>query len=319
LDARYSWAVIYDSHTQIIGIAHFFEGSQYFHNCWTRYILRRIQRKPMRNAQDRIAKLGIIGLAGIAILGWVRQPEVHTQSQPGARAVFQAPQDISPPKTVTRPVPAFPQPDDRPAATTEPSSRRDGRTETPPMRNQSVVTAPAAQHPVFETVRAENSRHEVPTPDAQAERTRSGESQRSREPQDNDTASQSSPAAEAAEPPSQARPAQPSPDLAANRAPQPIVQDTKPSGTRSVAIIGGAAAAGAAIGAIAGHGKGAAIGAAAGAASGYVYDRMSRRNSPNLSNNPNLPNSPSDQDRADTPPSSRPLMGARRIGTPYFN
>ena len=48
----------------------------------------------MRNAQDRIAKLGIIGLAGIAILGWVRQPETHHQLQAAPRAVFQAPLEI---------------------------------------------------------------------------------------------------------------------------------------------------------------------------------------------------------------------------------
>ncbi|MBI1896828.1 MAG: hypothetical protein HYS04_09895 [Acidobacteria bacterium] len=46
---------------------------------------------------------------------------------------------------------------------------------------------------------------------------------------------------------------------------------------KSVAIVAGSAAAGAAIGAAAGGGKGAAIGALAGGAGGYVYDRMTRR------------------------------------------
>ena len=51
----------------------------------------------------------------------------------------------------------------------------------------------------------------------------------------------------------------------------------KPRSTaKSAAIIGGGAAAGAAIGAMAGGGKGAAIGAIAGGAGGYVYDRMTK-------------------------------------------
>jgi len=44
----------------------------------------------------------------------------------------------------------------------------------------------------------------------------------------------------------------------------------------SVAIVGGSAAGGAAIGALAGGGKGAAIGALAGGAGGFVYDRLTR-------------------------------------------
>ncbi|HYP07515.1 MAG TPA: hypothetical protein VER03_14880 [Bryobacteraceae bacterium] len=48
------------------------------------------------------------------------------------------------------------------------------------------------------------------------------------------------------------------------------------SGAKSAAIIGGSAAAGAAVGAMAGGGKGAAIGALAGGAGGYVYDRATK-------------------------------------------
>jgi hypothetical protein len=47
---------------------------------------------------------------------------------------------------------------------------------------------------------------------------------------------------------------------------------------KSIAIIAGTAAAGAAIGGLAGHGKGAAIGALSGAALGTVYDRMTHKN-----------------------------------------
>jgi hypothetical protein len=48
------------------------------------------------------------------------------------------------------------------------------------------------------------------------------------------------------------------------------------SKAKSAVIIGGGAAAGAAVGAMAGGGKGAAIGALAGGAGGYVYDRATR-------------------------------------------
>jgi hypothetical protein len=43
---------------------------------------------------------------------------------------------------------------------------------------------------------------------------------------------------------------------------------------KSVAIVGGSAGAGAAIGALAGGGKGAAIGALSGGAAGFIYDRL---------------------------------------------
>lgn len=46
---------------------------------------------------------------------------------------------------------------------------------------------------------------------------------------------------------------------------------------KSVAIVGGAAGAGAAIGALAGGGKGAAIGALSGGGAGLVYDRLTHK------------------------------------------
>jgi hypothetical protein len=49
------------------------------------------------------------------------------------------------------------------------------------------------------------------------------------------------------------------------------------SNKASAAIVAGSAGAGAAIGAIAGGGKGAAIGAIAGGAGGFVYDRVTRK------------------------------------------
>ena len=51
----------------------------------------------------------------------------------------------------------------------------------------------------------------------------------------------------------------------------------KRSTKKSVAIVGGSAAAGAVIGALAGGGKGAAIGALAGGGGGFVYDRATRK------------------------------------------
>jgi hypothetical protein len=53
-------------------------------------------------------------------------------------------------------------------------------------------------------------------------------------------------------------------------------QAKKRSTMKSVAIIGGGAAAGAAIGGLAGGGKGAAIGALGGGAAGLIYDRMTK-------------------------------------------
>jgi outer membrane lipoprotein SlyB len=58
--------------------------------------------------------------------------------------------------------------------------------------------------------------------------------------------------------------------------PETVVQER--SKTKSAAIIGGSAAAGAVIGGLAGGGKGAAIGAVGGGAAGLVYDRMTHKN-----------------------------------------
>jgi hypothetical protein len=44
-----------------------------------------------------------------------------------------------------------------------------------------------------------------------------------------------------------------------------------------VAIVGGSAGAGAAIGALAGGGKGAGIGALAGGGAGFIYDRLTHK------------------------------------------
>jgi hypothetical protein len=52
---------------------------------------------------------------------------------------------------------------------------------------------------------------------------------------------------------------------------------TKRSKKKSAVIVGGSAAAGAAIGALAGGGKGAAIGALAGGAGGLIYDRTTAK------------------------------------------
>lgn len=58
---------------------------------------------------------------------------------------------------------------------------------------------------------------------------------------------------------------------------EPRYATKKRSTKKSVAIIGGTAAAGAAIGALAGGGKGAAIGALAGGAGGLIYDRKTNK------------------------------------------
>src|SRR3954453_20960692 len=50
----------------------------------------------MKTSRDRATKYGIVALAGIAILGWVREPEKHNfQAVP--RVVFSPPPDDSNP------------------------------------------------------------------------------------------------------------------------------------------------------------------------------------------------------------------------------
>lgn len=106
---------------------------------------------------------------------------------------------------------------------------------------------------------------------------------------------------------------------------QPVVRPRERSAGQRVAIIAGAAAAGAAIGGLAGGGKGAAIGAVTGGAGGYVYDRMTRRDSDQNGGQGSVRSDtvPSDSRREDEPeaeyvPSGR-LNLARQFGTPRFN
>jgi hypothetical protein len=98
---------------------------------------------------------------------------------------------------------------------------------------------------------------------------------------------------------------------------QPVVGKKNRSTAKSAAIIVGTAVAGAAIGAATGGGKGAAIGAISGGAGGYVYDGMTRHHG-----RTGLPtiNAPSDADQQGDPQRyDRESSFARRFGTPSFN
>ena len=256
----------------------------------------------MRNAQDRIAKLGIIGLAGIAILGWVRQPETHHQLQAAPRAVFQAPLEIPETRNIL----------EHPAATQQDAEesrvpvRRSLMKKRATVLEEPIVPEPANRGRVKEVARAEDSRHESGILTPQPEQARSSDPH-------SGVVTEPAAATRDRQAAAQARPPEDLGNIGATGTPKPAAPNATRSRSRSIAIIAGAAAAGAAIGGIAGHGKGAAIGAAVGVTSGYVYDRASRRRNGSPANNSNH------QDRQNDQSDATSVTQVRRFGTPYFN
>lgn len=154
--------------------------------------------------KDRLILLGVAGLAAVATAGWMRQPIAVPVSVPAATSNFQPPGDVQiAPAAATLPVPS-------------------------PAPLARVAPAPAAVPAA--TVSTRGRRMPVAYDDRGVY---------------NDDS--------------------------------PATVQKKRSTKESIAIIGGSAAAGAAIGGIAGGGKGAAIGALAGGGAGAVYDRMTAK------------------------------------------
>jgi hypothetical protein len=280
----------------------------------------------MGDRHNRLTKYGIAALAGIAVLGWVREPEKHQSSGPSVSATSPAGSAESrstfyPPSPVADVVGRGELPGnnpgsahandterkmDSPVASTLPLERR----KRIDPRTSAVVKTPA-QAPV------NSGRHEGP------QALEDGVVTRSREPRQ--VPSEVRQASERRVPPSE----RPQDDGLTPRADridetraqtQPVMAKKQRSTARSAAIILGTAVAGAAIGAATGGGKGAAIGAVSGSAGGYVYDRMTRHNS--VAGLPSAidkdSDSPSDQ-RGDYKRYDRGSSLARRFGTPSFN
>lgn len=185
--------------------------------------------------------IGIAALAVIAALGWIRQPQPASAPEGVSRAVYGEP---APMQTYSDIVPA----ELGPVEATPPAA---------PYRARRLEPRPS------EPTRAESGRHEVASTPAEPELRR-----RPTEPVHAPVENQ----------PADANEGEPYKPEIRDRAPAPVVAQKRGRTTKERAlIIGGSAAAGAAIGAVAGGGKGAAIGAIAGGAGGYIYDRVTGR------------------------------------------
>jgi Glycine zipper len=242
----------------------------------------------MRKRHDRLTKYGVVALAGIAVLGWVREPEKHPSSNDSASAgSAQSRPTFSPPGE---------------AASVHASPATSERIERTPLEADQRT---AAVEKARKGAPANAGRHEGPS----QQPIESGTATRSREPQEERPLDP-----EPTDPVAQ-NPERTNDNDAANGQTQPVVAKKDRSTAKSTAIIVGAAAAGAAIGAATGGGKGAAIGAISGGAGGYVYDRMTRRKS--VGNVPTVTDS--GKDPLDGPGYDRAPSLARRFGTPTFN
>lgn len=247
----------------------------------------------MTNRRARHTKYGIVALAVLAILGWIREPEKHGSAgdssvSAGERPTFSAPP--SPADAIDQG--KVDQSSGHAAQTGVAALERDSV--SPVRRPSAAVRRQIRRGPVQSSVvktrteaPVDSGRHEGPelaersvteSTQVRTERAASEPPQDRREPAVNNTPDQT----------------------------QPVVRDKKRSTARSVAIIAGLAAAGAAIGGVADGGKGAAIGAITGGAGGYVYDRMTRR----------VDDRPPVTDRDDQ--ISGDMSTARLYGTPSF-
>jgi hypothetical protein len=287
----------------------------------------------MENRNNSLGKYGIIGLAGVEVLGWVREPEKHQFSQDSAHAISST-DSAQPRTTFSAPVnvPGFDEAATHPAVTHADDSRRTTQELNSSKSTGSLQPAPRgriqrrsakARKEDSSVVRTQgqpgdSGRHGRAESAGRGTATRSSETRIERD--------ETRPVLESADRTTErsVRDSEPSPhertaDYGGQT--QPVVRAKDRSTARSAAIIVGTAAAGAAIGGASGGGKGATIGAISGAAGGYVYDRVTRRKG--IPDPPAIPDRDS-ADRSDTEQYENdhgddpaPSL-ARRFGTPSF-
>ena len=281
----------------------------------------------MRLRSD-LTKYGIVALGGIAILGWIREPERHgsrdlvRDGSAHRRATFVPPLDSADAGVSTNT--GRGQPD----YATDSAGKLQAAVEShrlPSIRAElQSDSGHAGKRPAAGTKRPEpapanGGRHEAP--DVREQRAATA---RSREPDAGRSAGTPSVETRAEtgdDGQVRGERSQTTPDAAAPGQSH-SVRIKQRSTARSAAIIAGAAAAGAAIGGVTGGGKGAAIGAVTGGAGGYVYDRMTRgKNTSAPAMGPGSDSgrrSDADSPEEDGDENRRPSL-ARRFGTPAFH
>ena len=239
----------------------------------------------MKNPRGLYAQLGVVALAGVAVLGWVREPD-QAESRDRIRTVILPAQQIDaagPAVVRDTALPGDPIAEEAPVLLPERLPAADKTTRSPAPARVAAQPAAAPKAAAQKPAPAPRAPRDLPpAPDAAREN--------GRHEADRDTSSRREPR----EPVLRQRPtideeleieegagakaADADTAAADDRDLHPVaVPRREPrSKGRSAMIIAGGAAAGAAIGALSGGGKGAAIGAVAGGAGGYVYDRMRR-------------------------------------------
>jgi hypothetical protein len=278
----------------------------------------------MRHRSD-ITKYGIVALAGIAILGWIREPErhgsrdliLHGSAQP--RATFSPPPG-APDGGIS--VTGAPAPDYATDYTTEAQTSLESR--PVPVIPSGVQSGsghakrPPAVTKTPEPVAANGGRYEA------VEMHEHGSETRSREPdgaRDASTRAVESPSKTGDDGQLKTERSQTASDTTARSQTQ-SAHTKQRSTARSAAIIAGSAAAGAAIGGITAGGKGVAIGAVSGGAGGYIYDRITRPKSTSVpgmgaGSDSGRRSDAADYMEAEDAETRRPSL-ARRFGSPAF-
>ena len=279
------------------------------------YALSRIQ-SCMGNQRNRLTKYGIVALAGIAVLGWVREPERHQPNGSQVSATSSAPAESRAtfyPQPLVSGMAGTNDPESNHAidALQEPDFSGDSAPGMTERRRPSAVQRDRSASIVTKTPDrpiADAGRHEDPkmVDDQVVSRSEEPKKERSESPEQG--ALTPIPRVDSTD------------DTRAQT--QPAVVKKERSTAKSAAIIIGTAVAGAAIGAAAGGGKGATIGAISGGAGGYVFDRATRHNGrvgvPAGTDSGSTSRADADQ-QDDHKRFDRGSALARRFDTPSFN